>query len=444
VHCVLAVAATAACWDGASPTASEQPRVSCRDLDAGYEAIYTGDGALAECMGDPRMQQAGHRREARLGAGRFDFGAATRLELDAGWTVEGAGADQTFLFASRPTRSVFQDEIRSALLVRGARVRLARFTFDGACSAGPSPDPECAGLPDHSLLALVVACGYGMEPPPECDVDGLVVEDVRVLHVKTTFLATSSMPHPERGEKGLFANFLDLHWTIRRFQVSDVGDGFRYARIFELGNGATPYLSQGPGVGVTAPRRYVVDVEDVEIDAPVGMHGGQLAGVLTVAVNAPVTLELGLRRSRLVGTERIVGIATHAVARRGSDGGRVLFRCEDSLLQASPRDWEQQLRRQPGGAPCPPLAAALRLGEFSRPGGSHAVRAELRRCEVRAEPFLALCPAPLAVELPAPDAGLHTSLCLEESRLDPPPADAAGVEHGPCGGPAVPPTALRR
>jgi hypothetical protein len=405
-----------ACGAGA-PDAG--PQVTCRDVDAGYAAIHRGDDALAACVTDPRMQQEGHRREARLGPGRYDFGDGGRLELGSGWTIEGAGIDATTLFPSRPTTAVFDDDLRSLLLVRGARVRLAGFTFDGACGAGPSPDPACADHAADTLLALVV-------------------EDVRVLHVKTPFLATSSEPKPEHGRKGLFANFRDFEWTIRRFQVSGRADGFRYARVFELGNAATAILSQGPGVGVSERRRYRVRLEELAIDAPVGKTGGQLAGVLTIALNAPVSLEVDLVRSRLAGTERVAGIATHTVRRPGADAGHVLVRCEDSALVADPRDWEDRLRRKRGSLPCPPHTAAVSLGEFSRPGGIHRARLELRRCEVRAEPFLALCPAPASVDLGPPELAPHTSLCLEDSRLAPPARGAGAVETTPCLTPGTP------
>lgn len=419
----LALAALASACGPAVPEAG----VACRDLDAGYETRYAGDDALARCVHDPHMQQEGHRREAVLDPGRFDFGDGRRLELGSHWTIRGAGVERTRLYPSRPTTAVFRDDIHSALFVRGAQVHLSGFTFDGSCSAGPSPGPGCAPNGRATLLALVVACGYGMERGPDCDVDGLVVEDVRVEGVKTPFVATSSEPHPEAGEKGLFANFEDLHWTIRRFQVASPEASFRYARIFELGNAAAAESSQGPGVGVAAPRRYRVDIEDTDIDAHVGKGGGQLAGVLTMAVNAPVSLEVRLVRSRLVGTERVVGIAADVAPGAGHDGGSARFVCEGSQLVADQRDWAGRVR-EPGSAPCPPFDAAVYVGEFAKPGSRPDVRAVFRGCEVRVEGWIALCPAPASIDLGPPGA----STCLEDTPATPAARGAGALESGPC------------
>jgi len=393
--------------------------VTCRDLDTGYAASYRGPAALAECLADPRMQSEGHRREAVASPGRYDFGGAGRFELTGGMALRGAGSDRTTLYASRPTRSVFGDDIRSALWVRGAGVELGGFTFDGSCRDGPSPGPECARDDDQTLLAIVVACGYGFERGPDCDVDGLRIDDVRVLNVKTPFVATGSDPNPAAGQKALFANFRDFHWTIRRFSVSGRDDPFRYARIFELGNASTADISQGPGAGVAEPRHYVVDIEDTSIDTHVGKAGGQLAGVLTMAVNAPVSLAVNLRRSSLRGTERVVGIATHALEGPGRDAGSALFRCEDSELVADQRDWAGKLKEDPKGSICPPFDAAVYVGEFSLPGGSHRSRAELVRCNVSVEGWLALCPAPASIDTGGERLAAHASVCLRESRVEP-------------------------
>jgi hypothetical protein len=415
---------------GCGPTAGGAAHVACRDLDSGYTTRYTGDAALVACVRDPRMQMEGHRREARLSAGRFDFGDGARLELGSGWTIAGAGPDATTIHASRPTTHVFQDDLHSLFLVRGSRVQLRGFAFDGSCAAGPSPAPECRALGDQTLLAIVVACGYGLERPPDCDVDGLMLEDLRVLHVKTPFLATSSDPDPASGQKGIFANFRDFSWTIRRFQVASRADGFRYARVFELGNSTTAEMSQGPGVGVSSPRRYRVRFEDLAIDTPVGQKGGQLAGILTATVNAPVSLEIEVVRSRLVATQRLIGIATHTVDRPGADRGQARLLCEDSTLVADPRDWEERLRT--GGAACPPFEAAVRLGENERVGGNHHVRADLRRCDVRAEPFLALCPAPASIDLGRAALASHVSLCSKDATLTPPPRGGAPQPASVC------------
>jgi hypothetical protein len=363
------------------------------------------------------------------GPGRFDFGGAERFELTSGFSIRGAGAGRTTLFASRPTTAVFTD-IRSALWVRGAHVELSGFTFDGACRDGPSPEPGCGPDDAETLLAIIVACGYGFERGPDCDVDGLRVDDVRVLHVKTPFVATGSDPDRAAGTKAVFSNFRDFHWTIRRFQVSDRAAGYRYARIFELGNASTPQVSQGPGAGVAEPRRYVVDIEDTHIDTHVGWRGGQLAGVVTMAVNAPVSLTVNLRRSSLRGTERVVGIASHVLDGPGRDAGQALFRCEDSELVADHRDWGGRLREDPAGAVCPPFDAAVYVGEFSRPGGPHRTRAELVRCSVRVEGWLALCPEPASIDTGGERLAAHSSVCIEESRLEPAPRGA--VETAPC------------
>ena len=401
--------------------------VLCRDLESDYTARYHGHAAVAACLADPAMQQEGHRREVRAGPGRFDFGDAVRFELGSGVAVLGAGSARTTLYASRPTTAVFSDDLRSAIWVRGARVELAGFTFEGDCRAGPSPDPACPPDSGDTLLAVVVACGYGFERGPDCDVDGLALRDVRVLHVKTPFVATGSDPDRAAGRKALFSNFRDFRWTIRRFQVSDRSDGYRYARIFELGNATTPGASQGPGAGVAEPRRYTVDIEDTRIDTHVGMHGGQLAGVLTMTVNAPVSLTVNVRGSSLRGTERIVGVAGQVLEGPGRAGGEALFRCEDSELVADQRDWAGKLRESPAGAPpCPPFQAAVYVGEASKASAARSARAELLRCDVRVEGWLALCPEPASIEV----TGANASVCLEESRVD--PAVRGPVEPVPC------------
>lgn len=400
----LAIAALVACArEQDAPVAPGA--VLCRDLDAGYTRTYRGDAALADCVRDPNMQAEGHRREARLGPGDFDFGDGRRLELGRGFAVRGAGPDATRIHASRATLDVFGDDIHSAFLVRGANVTLAGFTFDGFCHTGPSPGPGCEPSHQNTLLAIVVACAFALEKPADCDVDGLAIEDVRVLGAKTPFLATSTPPEPERGRRGLFANFRDLHWTIRRFQVSGRDRSFRYARIFELGNGATAELSQGPGVGIETPRRYRVDIEDTDLDTHVGRWGGQLAGMLTAAVNDDdVELEIRVRRSKWRGAARVVGLANHALPGDAGDDGRLAFACEDAELVADASD----------GAPlagaCPPFSAALRAGEFSLPGGSHRTEVRLERCTVRAEPAPPGCPPTTAIDLGSPDLSPHLSL----------------------------------
>ena len=421
---VLACAAALGCAPRGDQPATDS--VLCRDLESGHTATYRGHGAIADCLRDPAMQSDGHRREALVGPGRFDFGDARRFELGSGFAIRGAGPERTTLYASRPTTSVFGDDVRSALFVRGARVELAGFTFEGDCRAGPHPGPDCHSGDGDTLLAVLVACGYGFERGPDCDVDGLSVHDLRVLHVKTPFVSTSSDPNRATGRKAVFANFRDFHWTIRRFEVSGRADGYRYARIFELGNAATPAVSQGPGAGVTEARRYVVDIEDTRIDTHVGMFGGQLAGVLTMAVNAPVSLTVNLRRSSLRGTERIVGMASHVQGGLARAGGAALFRCEDSELVADQRDWAGKVRQDPAGAPCPPFDAAVYVGEPSQASDSRPARVELLRCAVRVEGWLALCPEPASIEV----IGENASACLEDSRVAPPVRGR--VEPPPC------------
>jgi hypothetical protein len=377
------------------------------------------------------MQDEGHRREARLGPGDFDFGDGSRLELGAGWTIRGAGPDATRLVASRATFDVFRDGIHSALFVRGARVTLAGFTFDGFCHTGPSPGPGCEAAHQNTLLAIVVACGFGPAPPPDCDVDGLVVEDVRVVGVKVPFLATSTPPAPERGEPGLYANYRDLHWTIRRFSVSGRDKSFRYARVFELGNGATAELSQGPGVGVEAPRRYVVDIEDSDLDVAIGRWGGQLSGVLTMAVNDDrVDLTVNLRRSRWRAAARLVGIANGAVGRDGARGGRATFRAFDAELLAVPAELAHP--EAPPALRCPPFDAALYAADFSQPGGAHATRVDLVRTPVAAEPNFAGCPPVAALDLGAPALARQVTLCTEASPLAPGVRGEAQRAAPPC------------
>ena len=421
---ILACVAALGCAPPGDEPAADS--VLCRDLETGHRATYRGSGAIADCLADPAMQSDGHRREARVGPGRFDFGAAGRFELGSGFALRGAGPERTTLYASRPTTAVFNDDIRSALLVRGSGVELAGFTFEGDCRAGPRPGPDCHGNDVDTLLAVLVACRYGFERGPDCDVDGLSIHDLRVLHVKTPFVSTGSDPDRAAGKKAVFANFRDFHWRIRHFQVSGRSDGYRYARIFELGNAATPDISQGPGAGVAEARRYVVDIEDTRIDTHVGMHGGQLAGVLTMAVNAPVSLTVNLRRSSLHGTERIVGVASHALDGRGSDEGEALFRCEDSELVADQSDWAGKLRERPHAAACPPFDAAVYVGEPSPASGRQRARAELLRCAVRVEGWLALCPEPASIAV----AGAGASACLEESRVE--PAVRGRLEPAPC------------
>jgi hypothetical protein len=424
---VAIAVALAGCQDGGAPGSGE---VQCRDLDADHAVTYRGDAALAACVRDPKMQSAGHRRVAQLGPGDFDFGDGGRFDLSSGFTIQGAGPDATRIFASRPTLDIFHDDIHSALFVRGAQVRLADFTFNGFCHQGPSPGPACEAKHEHSLLAILVACAYGMEAGPDCDVDGLAIENVRVVGVKTPFVATSSPAHPERGLRGLFANFLDLHWTIRRFQVSDRSDPFRYARIFELGNGATADMSRGPGVGVAAPRRYVVDIEDTDIDANVGMWGGNLAGILTAAVNDDrVDLAVNLRDVHWRGAERLVGLANHTVAGDASDDGRLTFSCIDSALHANPLDYAGRAVTDSVTVACPPFAAAVAVGEFALAGGSFQTRANLVRCPVQIEAGLALCPKPASLDLGGTE---HVTTCIEESPLDPPPRGSAAIALPPC------------
>lgn len=431
----IAIAVLLAACQRAEPPAKAVGQVFCRDLDTHYEATYSGYAALADCVRDPKMQSEGHRRVAQVGPGDFDFGDGRRFELTRGFAVQGAGPDATRVHASRPTLKVFQDDIYSAFFVRGANVRLADFTFDGFCHDGPSPAPGCEAKDEHTLLAIVVACGYGMERAPDCDVDGLVVENVRVLGVKTPFLATSAPAHPERNQKGLFANFRDLHWTIRRFQVSGRDAAFRYARIFELGNGATADISRGPGVGVEAPRRYVVDIEDTDIDSHVGMWGGQLAGILTMAVNDDrIDLRVNLRNSHWRGAERLVGIANHSAPGDddGGDDGRVTFSCIDSALHADPREFAGRDFGAAGSTACPPFAAAVYVGEFSRSGGNFTSRANLVRCPVAIEAGLALCPKPGSLDLGDDAISAHVSACLEESPIEPPARGGGRIVPPPC------------
>ncbi len=427
----IAIAALLAGCQQAQAPGSAAGQVTCRDLDARYEATYSGDAALVDCVRDPKMQSEGHRRVAQVGPGDFDFGDGRRLELTSGFSIEGAGPDATRIYASRPTLDVFGDDIYSAFFVRGAQVHLAGFSFDGFCHHGPSPEPACDAAHEHTLLAILVACGYGMQRPPDCDVDGLVIDNVRVLGAKTPLVVTSSPPHPERNEKGLFANFRDLAWTIRHFQVSGRDTAFRYARIFEFGNGATADISRGPGVGVEQPRRYIIDIEDTDIDANVGMWGGQLAGILTAAVNDDqVDLQLTLRNSHWHGAERLVGLANHSVADEGGDDGRVTFRCIDSALHAEPLQWTE--RNGAGAAACPPFAAAVYVGEFALPGGNFVSRANLVRCPVRIDASLALCPKPASLDLGGAAFAAHVATCIEASPLDPPPRGTAITRPPPC------------
>ncbi len=427
----IAIAIALAGCQQAEQPAKAAPQVICRDLDAAYEATYSGDAALADCVRDPKMQSEGHRRVAQLGPGDFDFGDGRRFELTSGFAIEGAGPDATRIHANRPTLDVFGDDIYSTILVRGAQVRLANFTFNGVCKNAPSPAPECEEKHEHTLLAILVACGYGMERPPDCDVDGLVIEDVRVLGAKTPLVVTSSPPHPERGKKGLFANFRDLHWTIRRFQVAGRDSEFRYARIFEFGNGATADISRGPGVGVAEPRRYVVDIEDTHIDANVGMWGGQLAGILTAAVNDDrVDLQINLRNAQWRGAERLVGLANHSVAGDDTDDGRLTFSCVDSSLHAEPLQWSE--RKGTETAACPPFAAAVYVGEFSLRGGDFHSRANFVRCPVRIDSALALCPKPASLDLGGEAFASHVTTCIEASPLEPPPHGVATIAQPPC------------
>ncbi len=415
------------------PAGEPRPSVTCRNLDTGYEAVHAGDDALVACVRDPAMQAPGQRREARLGPGRFDFGDGERIDLDGGWTVRGAGADHTHLYATRRTRSVYREGIFSALFVNGPGVALVDFTFHGDCRAGPSPEPGCEAEDSDTLVAIVVACGWGWERGPDCDVDGLRVENVRVLAVKTPFVATSGPPSRDAGRRGLFANFLDFTWTIRNFQVSGTEDEFRYARVIELGNAATPDHSQGPGVGVSAPRRYVLDIEDTRIDTHIGKQAGAWAGVLTMSVTDDrVSLTVNVRRSRLRGTERVVGVAAGSLSDAERDGGRATFRCEDSELVANHAAWGVRLASREPGAICPPFEAALSVGEFDEPGGTHHARAELVRCTVRVDGWLEICPQPASVELPSGASAPHASLCLEDATLDPPPRGEAAIGRGPC------------
>ncbi len=189
-------------------------------------------------------------------------------------------------------------------------------------------------------------------------------------------------------------------------------------------------MSQGPGAGVAEPRRYVIDIEDTRIDTHVGRVGGELAGVLTLAVNAPVALTVNLRRSSLAGTERVVGLAAHALDGPGRADGEVLLRCEDSRLLADQRDWASKVRARPQSALCPPFDAAVYVGEFSLPGGRFRMRAELVRCEVRAEAGLALCPAPASIDTGREALAAHVSVCTLDSRLL--PAARGAVEPVPC------------
>jgi hypothetical protein len=161
------------------------------------------------------------------------------------------------------------------------------------------------------------------------------------------------------------------------------------------------------------------------------MWGGQLAGILTAAVNDDrVDLRLNLRNSHWHGAERLVGLANHSVAGDDSDDGRVTFSCIDSSLRAEPLQWTA--RAGPEAAACPPFAAAVYVGEFARRGGTFQSRANLVRCPVRSDAGLALCPAPASLDLGDEALAAHVTTCIEASPLDPPPRGAATVAPPPC------------
>jgi hypothetical protein len=163
------------------------------------------------------------------------------------------------------------------------------------------------------------------------------------------------------------------------------------------------------------------------------MRGGQLAGILTMAVNDDrVDLRVRLTNSQWRGAERLVGIANHSVDGGDSDDGRVTFSCIDSSLHADPREFAGRDFGEAGATACPPFTAAVYVGEFSGSGGNFESRANLVRCPVKIEAGLALCPKPGSLDLGDAAIAAHVSACIEESSVDPPPRGAGRIVPPPC------------
>jgi hypothetical protein len=377
------------------------PVVVCENREPGFEFMTSirGRDAIHRCLTHPGTATPGHSRRVRARAGKFIIPDDELFDLTAGWTLEGAGVDETFIYAS-DSNGVFTN-LESFIWVHGRDVRLADFTLDGDCASGlanppPSCDVQTADVPT-TTLGIVVSCGVGLSPPPDCDVDGLVVENVRVQNFKDAFVATRAV--------SLWSNFQDLTWTIRNFQVPTP-----VARVFQLGGPTAG--AEGIGEGAMPPPgetyEYVINIESSVIETQIGWPNTFIPNdsILDVLVDDnDVDVTINLVDSTLVGSQRVVFANAQNLDDAESRDGRLTLNCVNSALVADRALWSD-----PTG--CPPFDAAIYLAqqEIALPGLQH-LQANFTNCsiEVKGTPT---CPALTSLDTGLLD-GQHTGVCLD-------------------------------
>lgn len=413
-------------------------RVTCSNDTTGFTVILQGRDAIAACLAAPEMQTPGDVRTARVSAGIFAFGDSL-WQLDAGWSLVGAGADRTRIVAVRELGGESLEDTHSGIWVAGRDVTIQGLTLNGACADAPPAwrEDPCAGLLGSlSTVGIAVICGFGDDPPPDCDVDGLLVEDVRIMNAATGFSATGHPPLAPLGFGGVWTNFLDFTWTLSGLRASGFESTGRYARFLDLGDAVGGFLSQGPGVGATTPRAYRVDLISSDIEAPISPPGfnGFHDGGVTIAVGNPlVGLEFHAIDSTISATSRPLSIGSLSVG-DGTGQGEIYFVCTDSTWTADHSDWDaaQALPGKPEG--CPFYDATVYLSHWPSPSAFHVTRADFADCDI----FVvgSTCADPRALDTGTIGPAL-TEACLERTVLSPGPARgngqvSEGLETGFC------------
>jgi hypothetical protein len=101
------------------------PVVVCENREPGFEFLTSirGRDAIHRCLEHPSMATPGHSRRVRARAGKFVIPDDELFDLTSGWTLEGAGVDETFIYAS-DSNGIFTN-LESFIWVHGRDVRLA-------------------------------------------------------------------------------------------------------------------------------------------------------------------------------------------------------------------------------------------------------------------------------------------------------------------------------
>lgn len=389
--------------------------VLCENRTIGFSQEFAGPFAVSDCLHHTAMASEGDDRRAFMRPGAYTFRPGERFELDSGWTLEGTSPRESVIVAARDN-DLFRAPFHSLIFVRGAGVTLRNFRYDGNCWVSP----EIARACEEKLLAwygIVVACSFGRERGEDCDVDGLLIDRVRVINTKYPFFASASAGNTPAGP-GLFTNFLDFTWTFRNFQVGSTDRKYGPATVFGLGHKTAPDGSRspyglGPGEGVAPAdgrRHYVVNIEDTRIETRlvfgaafregefVAEYRGEGMGARNALIDAhvddaDVDLVINLRDSTLVASHRLISAGTRISKDRESIGGSVTLNCRDSTLAVDHSLWAERSAALPD---CPPFDAAIYLDQPAAGRYAAPTRLNLDGCTV--EVRNSVCPAPAAID----------------------------------------------